>query len=340
MSSTTSTLNQPTKYTWDPLHDTPRNLIGHGPRPPHPHWPNNAKIALSFVINYEEGGEYSVLNGDAKSESYLTEAVGAAPRHEARNTNIESEYDYGARAGIWRLLRVFENARLKGTVYGVGLALEGNPAVAKECQRLGWEVGSHGWRWIDYHSMPKAQERAEIERCIDLITAQTGQAPRGWYIGRLSPRSQSLLHQIYKERGLELLWLSDSYADDLPYYQPIPSALNNAQGSEVARPFLILPYSLDTNDFKYLMPNNWSSPDDLLHYLIGAFDELYAEGEEGSPKMMSIGLHARISGRPARIGAVRKFVEYVSSKPDVWVATREEIARHWMATHPYESVGK
>ncbi|KAK5711590.1 hypothetical protein LTR15_012432 [Elasticomyces elasticus] len=320
------------KWTPNPNHDMPRNLIGHGTSPPNPNWPNNAKIAVSFVINYEEGGEYSVLNGDSKSESYLTEAVGATPRLEARNTNIESEYDYGARAGIWRLLRVFEKAGLKGTIYGVGLALEGNPAVAKGCLKLGWEVGSHGWRWIDYHDMAEDQERVEINKCIDLIIAQTGEPPRGWYIGRLSPRSYSLLYQIYKERGLELLWLSDSYADDLPYYQAIPSALDNGN----ADPFLILPYSLDTNDFKYLMPNNWSSPDDLLKYLIGAFDELYAEGEEGSPKMMSIGLHARISGRPGRIGAIRKFVEYVNSKSDVWVATREEIARHWKATHPHQ----
>ncbi|KAK0916442.1 hypothetical protein LTR91_003234 [Friedmanniomyces endolithicus] len=354
MSDTTPNQPAPKKYTWNPLYDTPRDLIGHGPNPPHPHWPNNAKIALSFVINYEEGGEYSVLNGDAKSESYLTEASGALPRHESRNTNVESEYDFGARAGIWRLLRIFERANLHGTIYGVGLALDNNPAVAKECQRLGWEIASHGWRWIDYHSVPETQDRAEINRCIDLITAQTGQAPRGWYIGRLSPQSYSLLHQIYAERGLELLWLSDSYADDLPYYHPIPVGLhkttttNNTNGNDHAsepssspppQPSLILPYSLDTNDFKFLMPNNWSSPDDFLHYLIAAFDELYAEGEAGSPKMMSVGLHARISGRAGRAGAVRRFVEYVGGKEGVWVATREEIGRHWRERYPWRGEG-
>ena len=324
---------EPTRWQWDDHHDTSRDLIGHGPNPPHPNWPNNAKIAVSFVINYEEGGEYSVLNGDSKSENYLTEAVGAQPRVQARNTNIETEYDYGSRAGIWRLLRVFEKANFKGTVYGVGKAMESNPEVAKRCLNMGWEVGTHAWRWIDYHSMPEAEERAEIERCIDLFVEQTGQAPRGWYVGRLSPRSHALIWQIYKERGLELLWLSDSYADDLPYYQPLPSALAASHPGEA---YLVLPYSLDTNDFKHLMPNNWSSPEHLYNYLVGAFDELYAEGEEGSPKMMSVGLHARISGRPGRTGAIRRFVEYVQSKPDVWVATREEIARHWMEVQPYK----
>ena len=170
--------------------------------------------------------------------------------------------------------------------------------------------------------------------CIDVIAEQTGQAPRGWYVGRLSPRSQTLLYQIYKERGLPLLWLSDSYADDLPYWQTLPKGVRCGDGDEA---LLILPYSLDCNDFKYMMPNNWSSPDDFFDYLKGAFDELYAEGHDGSPKMMSVGLHARISGRPGRIGAVRQFVEYVRNKQDVWVTTREEVARHWMQTHPYAS---
>ncbi|KAK5137585.1 hypothetical protein LTR08_007880 [Meristemomyces frigidus] len=324
------------KWQWDPTIDTPRDLIGYGPQPPHPNWPSNAKIAVSFVINYEEGGEYSVLNGDTHSESYLTEAVGGTPRHQARNTNVESEYDYGARAGIWRLLRVFEKAGVKGTVYGVGKALEENPKVAEVCGKMGWEMGCHGWRWIDYHDMPAEQERAEIEKCIVLITEQTGQAPRGWYIGRLSPRSHALLFDIYKERGLELLWVSDHYGDDLPFSKPLPRALGERHPDDS---LLILPYSLDANDFKYMMPNNWSSPDDFYNYLKGAFDELYAEGENGSPKMMSIGLHARISGKPGRIGAVRRFVEYVQSKPDVWVATREDIARHWKSVHPHKATG-
>ena len=323
----------PKQWQWDDLYDTPRDLVGYGPSPPHPHWPNNATIAVSFVINYEEGGEYTVLNGDSHSESYLSEAVGGKPREQARSTNIESEYEYGSRTGIWRLLRVFEKAGTKGTVYAVGKALEENPEVSKVCQRMGWEVGSHGWRWIDYHDMPLEQERNEIERCIDLTTEQTGRPPRGWYIGRLSPRSRTLLYQIYKKRNIPLLWLSDNYGDDLPFWKPVPKAVTSGKDEAM----LVLPYSLDCNDFKYVMPNNWSSPDDLLNYLKGAFDELYAEGEDGSPKMMSIGLHARISGRPGRIGAIRKFVEYVQSKEHVWVATREDIAKHWMDVHPHKS---
>lgn len=322
-----------TKWQWDDRYDTPRDLVGYGPTPPNPQWPNGAKIAVSFVINYEEGGEYSVLNGDSHSESYLSEGVGGRPREQARNTNIESEYEYGSRAGIWRLLRVFEGAGMKGTVYGVGKALEANPNVSKVCLDMGWEVGSHGWRWIDYHDMPLEQEKAEIEKCIDVIMEQTGQPPRGWYVGRLSPRSRTLLYQIYKERNIPLLWWSDNYGDDLPFWKPVAKAA--AEGNDEAT--LVLPYSLDCNDFKFVMPNNWSSTDDLCNYLKGAFDELYAEGQEGSPKMMSIGLHARISGRPGRIGAVRKFVEYLEGKDDVWIATREEIAHHWIRVHPYKS---
>ncbi|EMC91200.1 carbohydrate esterase family 4 protein [Baudoinia panamericana UAMH 10762] len=322
------------KWRWDPNHDTPRDLTGYGPTPPNPHWPNDAKVAISFVINYEEGGEYSVLNGDSHSETYLTETPGGDARHEARNTNAESIYDYGARAGIWRLLRVFEQARMKGTVYGVGKALEANPEATKRFLAAEWEMGSHGWRWIDYHDMSESDERVEIEKCIDLSIQQAGRAPTGWYVGRLSPRSHALIYQIYKDRGLELLWISDSYADDLPYYQPLPATVAAKYGKDEA--LLILPYTLDCNDFKYFTNNNWSSPDDLLNYLIGAFDELYAEGRAGEPKMMSIGLHARISGRPGRVGAVRKFVDYVSSKEGVWVATREEIARHWRREHTYQ----
>ncbi|KAK4561198.1 hypothetical protein LTR86_005153 [Recurvomyces mirabilis] len=318
----------------------PRDLIGYGPNPPHPHWLNAAKIALSFVINYEEGGEYSLVNGDTQSETYLSEIVGGSPRHGERNTNIESEYEYGSRAGIWRLLRVFEGmGGVKGTVFGVGRALELNPEVGGVCAGMGWEVGCHGWRWIDYHDVEEGVERGDVERCIELSIEQTGRAPRGWYVGRLSPRSQRLISEAYRERGLELLWMSDSYADDLPYYQPLPPRSGVGVGGEREREkeaLLILPYSLDTNDFKYLMPHNWSSPDDFYHYLVAAFDELYAEGVEGSPKMMSVGLHARISGRPGRIGAVRRFVEYVRRKEGVWIATREEIARHWVRVHPYE----
>ncbi|KAK5107456.1 hypothetical protein LTR62_001254 [Meristemomyces frigidus] len=315
-----------------------RDLQGYGPKPPHPHWPNNAKIAVSFVINYEEGAEYTLLNGDSHSETYLSEIVGGQPRHGARNPNIESEYEYGSRAGIWRLLRVFEKSDVNGTVYGVGKALQVNPRVAEVCGNMGWEVASHGWRWIDYADVPEVEEREHIVQCIELSLEQTGRAPTGWYIGRLSARSQALVYEIYKERGLELVWMADSYADDLPYYQPLPRK-QGAMGEGEQQALLILPYSLDCNDFKYLMPHNWSSPDDFYNYLVAAFDELYAEGVGGSPKMMSIGLHARISGRPGRMGAVRRFVEYVAKHEGAWVATREEIARHWLRVHPYRTDG-
>jgi peptidoglycan/xylan/chitin deacetylase (PgdA/CDA1 family) len=321
-----------TKWVWDDRYDVPRDLIGYGPNPPHPKWPNNAKLAVSFVINYEEGGEYSVLNDDDHSEAYLCEAAGGKPKEQARNTNIESEYEYGSRAGIWRLLNVFRTAGFKGTVYGVGKALEANPQVAKTCVEMGWEMASHGWRWIDYHDMPVEKEREEIEKCVDVIEKQTGQPPRGWYVGRLSPRSLSLLVDSYNKRGIPLLWHSDNYGDDLPFWKKLPKDVRKEGGMEAV---LTVPYSLDCNDFKYAMPNNWSSPDHLLNYLKGAFDELLKEGENGSPKMMSIGLHARLSGRPGRVGAVRKFVEYVRNTPGVWVATREEIAEHWRSVHPY-----
>ena len=322
------------KWTWNDAHDTPRDLIGYGQHPPHPHWLNNAKIAVSFVINYEEGGESSVLNGDSQSETYLAEAAGGKAKDQARSTNVESEYEYGARAGIWRLLRMFEKAGAKGTVYAVGKALELNPTVAPACEQIGWEVGSHHWRWIDYHDMSPEDERKEIEKCIDVVMEQTGQPPRGWYASRLSPMSHVLISRVYEERNLPLLWISDNYGDDLPFWKPLPAGSQSSAGSK-ENAWLVLPYSLDCNDFKYMMPNNWSSPDDFYNYLVGAFDELYAEGEEGSPKMMSIGLHARISGRPGRIGAVRRFVEYVKARNDVWVATREEIAQHWMSVHPF-----
>ena len=311
----------------------PRDLIGYGPTPPHPQWPNNAKIAVSFVINYEEGGEYSLTNpGDTHSETYLSEIPSQTRRDRARNTNVESEYEYGSRAGIWRLLKVFEATGFKGTVYAVGRALELNPLVAPKFRDAGWELSSHGWRWIDYATYSREDERRDIEKCVDLFTAQAGRAPPGWYVGRLSPYSHDLIREIYHERGLALSWLSDAYNDDLPYYQP-----NTQDGRDAT---LIIPYSLDCNDFKFFMPNNWSSPDDFYQYLVSAFDQLYEEGEQGTPKMMSIGLHPRISGRPGRVGAMKQFVEYVKGKEGVWVATREEIARHWRDVHPCKQEAK
>ena len=229
-------------------------------------------------------------------------------------------------------MRVFERAGLKGTFYSVGRALELNPEVSKVCKQMDWEMGCHGWRWIDYFDMTIEEEKRDHVKCIDLFTEQTGQPPRGRYVGTDAPRTHTLLWQLYKQRNIPLLWNSDHYGDDLPFWRPVPKAVTGGEDAAT----LVVPYSLDCNDFRYSMPNNWSSPDDFSNYLKDAFDELYTEGQEGSPKMMSIGLHARISGKPGRVGAVRKFVEYVTSKPDVWVATREEIAKHWMELYPYK----
>lgn len=308
---------QPAKWRWDDHYDVARDLTGYGPYPPQPNWPNNAKIALSFVLNYEEGGEYSILNGDAHSESYLSEIVGGQPTQQGRDLIVESMYEYGSRAGVWRILNLFAEAGVSGTVYGVGKALEENPQVAKICQQMGWEIAAHGHRWINYHDMSPEDEREDCLKCVEVIKQQTGAPPKGWYIGRLSPRTQRIIYDIYKAMQYSQPWLSDSYADDLPYYKPLPAGCADVK-SEAQ---LILPYSLDCNDFKYLMPSNWSSSEDFFQYLKDSFDELYREGEKGQAKMMSIGLHTRISGRPGRTGAVRKFVEYVQSKPDVWIAT-------------------
>ncbi|EME39140.1 carbohydrate esterase family 4 protein [Dothistroma septosporum NZE10] len=308
-------------WNWNNEHDVPRDLLGYGPEPPSPKWPDSAKIALSFVLNYEEGGEYSVLLGDSHSESYLSESVGSAPTQQSRNMNIESMYEYGSGAGVWRVLNVFAEAGVVGTVYGVGKALKSNLEVSRY-------IAAHGDRWIDYASLSIEQEREDFSRCADIIQQQTGSPPKGWYIGRLSPHSHRVLYNLYHENGWPQPWLSDSYADDLPYWKELPAGCENA-GTEAQ---LVVPYSLDCNDFKYLMPNHWSSTEDPERYLKDSFDELYREGEKGRPKMMSVGLHARISGRPGRIGAVRRFVQYVKNKPG-----RTEIADHWRSAFPYKA---
>ncbi|KAK4615940.1 Putative polysaccharide deacetylase [Fulvia fulva] len=323
--------SSPQKWTWDNDYDVRRDLLGYGPNPPNPNWPNNAKLALSFVLNYEGGGEYSVLNGDSHSESFLSESIGSPPVQQGRNLNIESMYEYGSRAGVWRVLNVFADAGVRGTVYGVGKALDDNPRVVTRCLQMGWEVAAHGDRWIDYHDMSVEKECQDVVNCASVIRQQTGEPPKGWYIGRLSPRTHRIIYHVYKEKGWEQPWLSDSYADDLPYWKPLPNGCEG-NGREWQ---LVLPYSLDCNDFKYLMPNNWSSSEDFFQYLKDSFDELYREGEKGKAKMMSVGLHARISGKPGRIGTVSRFVEYVQSKRDVWIATRTEIAEHGRQTDPY-----
>jgi putative urate catabolism protein len=296
----------------------PRDLRGYGATPPDPRWPNGAKLALSFVLNYEEGGENTVLNGDAASEIYLHEVPGGSPMVGERNRTVETQFDYGARAGVWRVLRLFAARGLKLTVYGVGRALELNPDVTRAFAEQGHEVASHGWRWIDYHRMPEAEERASIAQCVETIERLTGKRPVGWYTGRISPNTRRLV----AEHG-GFLYDSDSYDDDLPHYVDVDG-----------KPQLIIPYTLDNNDMKFAVPPGFGDPDGFERYLRDAVEMLRAEGAAGAPKMMSVGLHCRLVGRPGRAAALGRFLDHVVACGDVWVATREEIARHWWATHP------
>ena len=298
--------------------DYPRDFLGYGANPPDPKWPNGAKLALSFVLNYEEGGENTVLNGDAGSELYLHEVPGGSPILGERNRTVESQFDYGARAGVWRILRAFAARKLPLTVYGVGRALELNPTVARAFADAGHEVASHAWRWIDYHNMDEATERAEIARCVEVIERLTGTRPVGWYTGRISPNTRRLV----AEHG-GFLYDSDSYADDLPFYV-----------TAAGKPMLIIPYTLDNNDMKYAVPPGFSAPDGWEQYMTDAFETLLAEGRAGAPKMMSVGLHCRLIGRPGRAAALARFLDRVAATPDVWVCRRADIARHWWAQHP------
>lgn len=298
--------------------DYPRDFLGYGANPPDPKWPNGAKLALSFVLNYEEGGENTVLNGDAGSELYLHEVPGGSPILGERNRTVESQFDYGARAGVWRILRAFAARKLPLTVYGVGRALELNPTVARAFADAGHEVASHAWRWIDYHNMDEATERAEIARCVEVIERLTGTRPVGWYTGRISPNTRRLV----AEHG-GFLYDSDSYADDLPFYV-----------TAAGKPMLIIPYTLDNNDMKYAVPPGFTAPDGWEQYMTDAFETLLAEGRAGAPKMMSVGLHCRLIGRPGRAAALARFLDKVAATPDVWVCRRADIARHWWAQHP------
>ena len=298
--------------------DYPRDFLGYGANPPDPKWPNGAKLALSFVLNYEEGGENTVLNGDAGSELYLHEVPGGSPILGERNRTVESQFDYGARAGVWRILRAFAARKLPLTVYGVGRALELTPTVARAFADAGHEVASHAWRWIDYHDVDEATERAEIARCVEVIERLTGTRPVGWYTGRISPNTRRLV----AEHG-GFLYDSDSYADDLPFYV-----------TAAGKPMLIIPYTLDNNDMKYAVPPGFSAPDGWEQYMTDAFETLLAEGRAGAPKMMSVGLHCRLIGRPGRAAALARFLDRVAATPDVWVCRRADIARHWWAQHP------
>lgn len=296
----------------------PRDLHGYGATPPDPQWPGGARIAVQFVINYEEGGENNILHGDDASEAFLSEVVGAQPWPGQRHWNIETMYEYGARAGFWRLHRLFTGAEIPVTVYAVGTALERSPGQTAAMQDAGWEIASHGHKWIEWKDFPPDEERRLIEEGIRIHTEATGERPFGWYTGRGTANTLDLIADI---GGFD--YIADSYADDLPYW--------HMSGT---KPLLVVPYTLENNDMRFATTQGFNSGDQFFTYLKDSFDALYEEGEAGSPKMLSVGLHCRVVGRPGRIQALKRFVEYAQSHDAVWFARRMDIARHWHATHP------
>jgi putative urate catabolism protein len=292
-------------------HAYPRDLIGYGQTPPPAKWPGDAKIAVQFVLNYEEGGESSVLHGDKQSETFLSEILGATA-YTNRHLSMESMYEYGSRAGFWRVHHLLVKYNIPVTVFGVTMAMQRNPEAVAAMKAANWEIACHGMRWIHYQDMSESKERKMIDAAVELHKTITGRIPRGWYIGRTSPNTLKIL----AERD-DLLYCADSYADDLPYYD-----------TQYSKPLLMVPYTLDTNDMRFVSPQGFSTADQFYEYLKDAFDVLYEEGQD-APKMLSIGLHGRIIGRPARTVALKRFIEYVQSHDKVWLATREEIALHW-----------
>jgi len=303
----------------------PRDLAGYGAHPPHPRWPGGGRIAVQFVLNYEEGAENCVLHGDPASETFLSEIIGAQAFPE-RHLGMESIYEYGARAGVWRVLRLFRERRIPLTVFGVAMALERNPAVVDAMQADGHEIASHAWRWISYQGVAEAVERQHLERAVAVIRRLTGAAPLGWYTGRDSVNTRRL---VVEHGGF--VYDADSYADDLPYWVEVATA----HGST---PHLVVPYTLDSNDMRFATAQGFNAGDQFYAYLKDAFDVLYAEGDPrglDAPKMLSIGLHCRLVGRPGRLAALARFVDYVQRHEDVWIARRIDIARHWIAAHPF-----
>jgi putative urate catabolism protein len=296
--------------------DYPRDLCGYGRDLPDANWPRGARIALQFVVNYEEGAENCVLHGDGASEAFLSDIVGAVPCDGQRHMNMESLYEYGARAGFWRLYRMFTERGLPVTVFGVAMALERNPQAVSAMLEADWEIASHGYRWIDYQDIDEATEKEHLDKAIEIHTRTTGTRPLGWYLGRCSPNS----HRLVAERG-GFLYNADSYADDLPFW-------DKSHGE----PQLMIPYTLDANDMRFATAQGFNSGQQFFDYLKDSFDVLYAEGG----RMMSVGLHCRLAGRPGRAAALQRFLDYVAEKSSVWITRRIDIARHWRAEHPAE----
>lgn len=303
-----------------------RDMRGYGANPPDPKWPGGAHVAVQFVVNYEEGGENCVLHGDKASEAFLSEIVGATPWLGQRHWNMESIYEYGARAGFWRLHRLFSGAGVPVTCYGVATALARSPDQVAAMQDAGWEIASHGLKWIDYRDHAIEDERQDLAAAIKLHTEVTGQRPIGWYTGRTSANTVRL---VAEEGGFA--YCSDTYDDELPYWLD-----HDGQGNAI-EPQLIIPYTLDANDMRFAVPAGFSNGDQFLTYLKDTFDTLYEEGRDGRPRMMNIGLHCRLVGRPGRFAALKRFVEYVKSHDKVWLARRIDIADHWRDMHPYRS---
>jgi allantoinase len=314
--------------TYDATAPYPRDLVGYGRNPPHPQWPGQARVALQFVLNYEEGGENAVLHGDGGSEQFLSEMFNP-PSFTERHMSMEGIYEYGSRVGVWRILREFEKRGLPLTVFGVGMALQRHPELTAAFVELGHEIACHGWRWISYQNLDEATEREHMRLGLDAIEKLTGKRPLGWYTGRDSPQTRRL---VADDGGL--LYDSDYYGDDLPFWMKV----KRTDGTVVPR--LVLPYTLDTNDMRFALPQGFAQAEDFYIYLRDSFDALYAEGDpngQNAPKMMSIGMHCRLLGRPGRLVALQRFLDHVAQHDKVWVCRRVDIAHHWQATHPFKA---
>ena len=315
-----------TSPTYDATGPYPRDLKGYGSNPPHAQWPGQARVALQFVLNYEEGGENSVLHGDAGSEQFLSEMFNPAS-YPARHISMEGIYEYGSRAGVWRILREFESRKLPLTVFGVATALQRYPEMMAAFGAMGHDIACHGLKWVHYQDIDEATERAHMAEAMSLLQELAGERPLGWYTGRDSPRTRRLVADF---GGFE--YDSDYYGDDLPFWMKV----QKTDGTLV--PQLIVPYTLDCNDMRFALPQGFSHADPFFQYLKDSFDVLYKEGDPGGlnrPKMMSIGMHCRLLGRPGRIRALQEFLDYVQGHDRVWICRRLDLARHWQQTHPY-----
>jgi len=292
----------------------PRDLVGYGAKPPKAKWPRGARVALNFVLNYEEGGENAVLHGDKASEAFLSEIIGAPALEGVRHMSMESIYEYGSRVGVWRILELFRKHKLPLTVYGVAMAMERHPQAVEAMLEGGHEIASHGWRWINYQSMPIDEEREHMQRAIEIHKRLTGERPLGWYTGRTSPNTRRL---VVEDGGF--VYDADDYNDDIPWYD-----------TRYGKPQLIVPYTLDANDMRFATAQGFNAGDQFFNYLKDSFDVLYAEGD----RMMSVGLHCRLVGRPGRLASLERFIRHIKSKK-VWVTRRIDIARHWLKHHPH-----